>query len=85
MQETKLVKSSHITFESEATMLDIVGKLNAVELSGNEDEPSKEEETTQIGGFDGSDGQKHRTRHHQNAPLRIAGFATPVDWRNGPG
>ena len=54
MQETKIVQSSHITFESEAKILDIVGELNAVELSDDEDEPSEEEETAQIDGDDGS-------------------------------
>ena len=57
MLETKLVKSSHNTFESEAKILDIVGELKAVELSDDEDEPSEEEETTQIDGDDGSGGQ----------------------------
>ena len=45
MPETKLAKSSHITFESEAKILDIVGELKAVELSDEEDEPWEEEET----------------------------------------
>ena len=56
MQETKLVKSSHVPFELEAKILDIVGELKAVDLSDKEDEPSEKEETSQIDVNNGSGG-----------------------------
>ena len=55
MQDTKLAKSSDITFESK--ILDIVGEMKAVELSDDEDEPSEEEEKALIDGDVGSGGQ----------------------------
>ncbi|CAM9156388.1 unnamed protein product [Sphacelaria rigidula] len=57
MQKFKLMKSSHITFESEANILDIVGELKAVELSDRERETSEEEKTAPINRDDGPGGQ----------------------------
>ena len=57
LNKSKLVKSSHITFESEAKIRDIVGELEAVELSDEEDEPPEEEKAASIDGDDGPGGQ----------------------------
>ena len=79
---TKLVKPSHITFESEAKILGIVAELKAVELSGDEDEPlekrKQHKSTVMMARVD----SQHRTRYHQSAPPRIVDFASLVDWRN---
>ena len=48
MQEFKLVKSFHITFESKVKILDIVREVKAVELSDVENKPSEEEKAAQI-------------------------------------
>ena len=42
-QEAKLVKSAHVTFHPEGKLLDIVGELEAVELSDDEEEPTDEQ------------------------------------------
>ena len=52
-QGSKLVKSSYVTCESEAKILDIVGELKAVERRDDEDGPSEEEKAASIGGDDG--------------------------------
>ena len=57
MQEAKHGKFLHVTFESEAKILDIVGELKAVKLIDDKDERSKKEARAQIDGDDGSGGQ----------------------------
>ena len=74
MQETKIVKSSHITFESEAKILNIVGELNAVELSDDENEPSEEEGTAQVDGYDGSGGQPTQDPTSSKRSSQDSGF-----------
>ena len=77
MQETKLVESSHITFELEAKILDIVAELKAV--SDDEGETSEEEKTAQIDGDGGSGGQSTQdpTSSKSTSPC-IVHFASPV-------
>lgn len=51
-------RKQNIVFESETKVLDVVGKLNAVELSDNENQFSDEAASTQIhGGYDLGRGQ----------------------------
>lgn len=57
MRETKLVKSSHIAFQSVAKIIDVVRELTSVELRGDEDEMSGKEEETQINGHGDLGGQ----------------------------
>lgn len=44
------MKSSHVTFESETKILDIVRERKVAQLSDSEDESSEEEKATPIGG-----------------------------------
>ena len=53
MQESTLVKSSHITLESEVKILDIMMELKAVGLSDGEGEPSGVEKAAPIDRDDG--------------------------------
>ena len=76
------MESSHITFELEAKILDIVAELKAV--SDDEGETSEEEKTAQIDGDGGSGGEltQDPTSSKRSSPdsgLRKSGRLT--QWR----
>lgn len=75
-QENKLMKSSHITFECEAKLLNIAGELKTGELSDDEGGPGTERNTgTTVMVWV----ENKRTRPCQRAPLRKMDCAGPAD------
>lgn len=77
------MKSCDIMLKLEATLLDIMGKLKAIKLSDDEDEPLEKRNQHKPTTMMNCVNHHHGTLNNQSVPPRTTDFAGPFDWRNG--